>query len=181
MYKKILIILSMLLFLCSCAKQPGAIISESEAVTGPAPTEKTESLIAVYVCGQVLSPGLYYIPSDARVQDAIDAAGGLGAEASLSTVNPAAYVQDGDKIYIPSEAEVLSASLNDAEQSDGRVNINTATKEELMTLPGIGESKADSIISYRDEHGGYTSVEEIKNISGIKDGVFQKIKDMIKV
>lgn len=181
MLKKIVICFLLVLSFCACDNTKGEIILESELAVDTFTTENSKDEIAVFVCGQVCHAGLYYIPSGSRVQDAIDAAGGLSEEASLETINPASYVNDGDKIYVPSKAEVISEKYAIEEADDGRININTASKEELMTLPGIGESKADSIIEYRNEHGGYNSIEEIKNITGIKDGVFQKIKDLIHV
>lgn len=136
--------------------------------------------IGVYVCGEVMSPGIYYFEANARIEDAIEAAGGITVKASLDSMNLAEYLKDCDKVYVPAIGEETGAN-EETEEADKRVDINKASLDELMTLPGIGQSKAQSIIDYREEHGAYTGIEEIKNISGIKAGVFEKIKDLIKV
>lgn len=133
----------------------------------------------VYICGAVEEPGVYELSEDSRVFDAIAAAGGLSEDASEDSVNQAEPVTDGQMIRIPTQQEEWEAMQN--EEQDPRLNLNSATVEELMALPGIGESKAESIVSYREEHGGFSSIEELMNISGIKDGVFDKIKGKIRV
>ena len=150
----------------------------------------------VYVCGQVLKPGVYELAGESRVCDAIEAAGGPTKDADAQLINQAAQITDGMRIYVPSKEETASVDRfagNPAEPSAGtdigvsgsegagKVNINTASKEELMTLAGIGESKASSIIEYREQHGSFSSIEDIMNIRGIKEGVFEKIKDQITV
>ena len=150
----------------------------------------------VYVCGQVLKPGVYELTGENRVCDAIEAAGGPTKDADAQLINQAAQITDGMRIYVPSKEETESVDRfagNPAEPSagsdigvsgsegTGKVNINTASKEELMTLAGIGESKASSIIEYREQHGRFSSIEDIMNIRGIKEGVFEKIKDQITV
>ena len=150
-------------------------------------TSVEEESIAVHVCGQVKKPGVYTLAKGARVSDAIDAAGGLAKEAAGDFINQAQKVEDEQQVYVPSQEEakespkeVQQETSNDSHlENKGLVNINQATKEELMTLPGIGEAKADMIISYREEHGRFATIGEIKNISGIKDGVYNKICDLI--
>lgn len=143
-----------------------------------------EAYVAVYVCGAVNEPAVYYLNKGALKQDALDAAGGFAEGAATAYVNLAEQVTEGEKIYFP-YAEELTESLLLTEGSgkdaeiDGKINLNTATIGELMTLPGIGESKAAAIIQYREEHGAFKSPEDIKKISGIKDGVYDKIKDFI--
>ncbi|HEX3077486.1 MAG TPA: helix-hairpin-helix domain-containing protein [Lachnospiraceae bacterium] len=149
-----------------------------------------EAVIFVHVCGQVKKAGVYKISKDSRVSDAIEAAGGLTKKAAGDAINQAQKVNDGERIYIPSQKEVEAgkvtyetngnnASSTEQQTNSKLININKATKEELMSLPGIGESKADMIITYRNEHGAFAKIEDIKNITGIKDGVFQKICDLI--
>ena len=140
--------------------------------------ESEDVCIYVYVCGKVNNPGVVCLKKDARVYEAIEAAGGMTAEAMADAVNQAKPVNDGDMIYIPGVNEEYT--MEEA-FGDGLVNINTASKEELMTLPGIGESKADSIIEYRNSSGGFTVIEDIMQISGIKESAFNKIKEYIKV
>lgn len=171
-------------------------------------TEKTENIetndsqsFVVYVSGYVNNPGVYELSAGSRVIDAIDAAGGYSKEAYDNYLNLASLISDGQMIYVPSEEEVESGSIergvasgadgsgvggvtggNGGGNSSGSgalVNINQASKEELMTLPGIGESKADKIIAYREENGRFSTPEGIMDISGIKDGLYNKIKDKI--
>ena len=179
--------------------------------TGVENTEKTENIetndsqsFVVYVSGYVNNPGVYELSAGSRVIDAIDAAGGYSKEAYDNYLNLASLIADGQMIYVPSEEEVESGSIergvasgadgsgvggvtggngggNGGNSSDSGtlVNINQASKEELMTLPGIGESKADKIIAYREENGRFSTPEGIMEISGIKDGLYNKIKDKI--
>lgn len=155
----------------------------------------------VYVSGEVNKPGVYELSEGMRVIDALKAADGYTEDACEAYLNLASLVCDEQMIYVPSNEEVEQmregeggALLNAqnmtgnnggnetlAVDSNGKVNINTATKEELMTLPGIGESKADKIISFRESNGRFSSIEGIMEISGIKDGLFNKIKDRISV
>lgn len=143
-------------------------------------TDRPEKIF-VYVCGAVDRPGVYELPSGSRVYEAVALAGGMTADASETAVNQAEELIDGMQVYLPTKEEETAAFTAAAEADDGLVNINTADADLLMTLPGIGESKALSIISYREEHGAFSDISELKNITGIKDGVFTKIKDRIKI
>ena len=148
-------------------------------------SEKTEKgTIFLHVCGEVVNPGVYELPEGSRIFEAIKAAGGMKEEAAIQYLNQAAIAKDGQQIYVPSVKEVQSENEAEATQKpeeDGKVNLNTASKEELMTLSGIGEAKADAIIRYREEHGKFQNPEEVMEIEGIKEGVFNKIKDQIKI
>lgn len=157
----------------------------------------------VYVCGAVASPGVYPIDQGMRVFEAIALAGGFTPDADQEWLNQAQPVQDGQRLYVYSKEEVIQMeqegttagpsgedalgnavlipSPDTAEEGNGKININTADQAALMTLPGIGEAKAEAVIRYRTEHGNFTSIEEIQNISGIKTAVFSKIKDLITV
>lgn len=132
--------------------------------------------VYVYVCGCVSAPGVYPLDVGARICDALEAAGGVTEDGRPEALNQAECIVDGQTIYVPSMNEV-----GNLEVDDGLVDINQADKATLMTLPGIGESKADLIIQYREEHGNFESVEDLMDIPGIKQGVFDKIKDSIKV
>lgn len=166
--------------------------------------EETAAFVCVYVCGEVAAPGIYYLPEGARIFDAVKAAGGTLPEAAEDILNLAQTAEDGMKIRIPSEAEVKAAggageapdlqgiaetsglyvSGSDPKGnggSSGKVNLNTASKEELMTLPGIGESRAEKIIAWRTEHGGFQSAKDIMKVSGIKEKAYEKLKDRITV
>ncbi|MBQ6392956.1 MAG: ComEA family DNA-binding protein [Eubacterium sp.] len=140
-------------------------------------TGSDDHWIYVHVCGCVKNPGLYRLKEGSRIDAAIRAAGGFSKEADEKSVNLALPVKDGTQI------EVLSASVSEEKNSsrDSRINLNLAQKEDLMTLNGIGENRALAIIAYREEHGGFSSVEELKEVEGIGDGIYQKIKNAIKI
>ena len=131
--------------------------------------------IYVHVCGEIQNPGVYELGVGSRVYEAIEAAGGLTEDAATEGINQAKLLEDGQQLLIPSIHQM------EVPVDDGKININQASKEELMTLSGIGEAKADAIIRYREAHGGFQSPEELMEIEGIKEGVFQKVKDQIKV
>ena len=133
----------------------------------------------VQVVGAVNKPGVYELESDSRIFQAILMAGGLREDADESSLNQAQKISDGMKLEIKTKDEVQSSAQNSP--NDGKVDINTADASTLMTLPGIGESKANSIIKYRESKGRFNSCEDLKNITGIKDGVYNKIADSIKV
>lgn len=148
--------------------------------------------VTVYVCGAVNRAGVYRLPGQPRVIDAIEAACGMNESADRDFINQAMLIEDGQKIYIPTREE--TAKMDDASKmgdmavydgsaeaggKDDKVNINTADAAELMTLPGIGEAKAALIIEYRTGSGGFKAIEDIMNISGIKEGMYNRIKDKI--
>ena len=138
-----------------------------------------DRVIYVYVCGAVINPGVYELPEGSRVEAALLLAGGFDQDAAESFVNLAAVLQDGEKVYFPTEQEVRQETV--FSEKDGRVNINLASVEELCSLPGIGESRAADIVAYREKQGGFKACEDIMKVSGIKESVFQKIQDKIKV
>lgn len=160
--------------------------SGEEAGTKEEGTAKN-STIFVYVCGAVNRPGVYELKADARVYEAIACAGGTRADAAADIVNQAQKMTDGERVYIPTQEEVRAGmipaeeGITDDTQAGEKININTASKEELMTLPGIGASRADAILAYRKTNGPFQAAEELMNVEGIKEGVFDKIKDGITV
>lgn len=192
-----------LLLACGCRKEadPAVLdevqISETEdrekedADAAPATEEVKEGTqketICVFVCGQVTEPGVYELPEGSRVYQAVAAAGGFLDTAAADWLNQAEPIQDGQKIYVPTleEAGAMTteqgASGTSGEGTDGRVNLNTASREELMTLTGIGEKKADAIIQYRESQGGFQSVDELMQVEGIKEATYNKIKDKIAI
>ncbi|WP_312445180.1 helix-hairpin-helix domain-containing protein [Lacrimispora sp.] len=169
--------------------------------TGPAALEAAEGSLGsageetvlpfyVHICGEVVSPGVYELKEGSRVFQAIEKAGGVTDQAAAEYLNMAEQVKDGMKIVVPGKEEVEAAKARgefslQAEASSNvqktKVNLNTATKEELMTLRGVGEAKANDILKYRESHGGFQKIEDIMKISGIKDAAFQKIKEDITV
>lgn len=146
---------------------------------------KTE--IYVYVSGCVKNPGVYRLGADSRIYQAVDAAGGMTKKADRQACNLAGVLQDEMHIHIPSkeedggsQKETDMASGSETGQSP-QININTASKEELMTLSGIGEVKAEAIIAYRQSHGAFSQVSDLMKVDGIKEGSYEKIQDSICV
>ena len=154
-----------------------------EAAAEPTETEISsadEEQICVHVCGQVCQPGVVMLPAGSRVWEAVEAAGGLAEDAQDTAVNLAAVLQDGQKLYIPAIGESVEEEVSDT-ADDGRVNLNTADAGRLQTLSGIGASRAADILSYREAHGGFRTIEEIMQVPGIKESIYEKIKDKITV
>jgi len=160
-------------------------IAETSSTNLKAIEPNTElAKICVYVCGCVINPGVFELNENMRVYQAIEMAGGMTEYANYNYLNMAEYLIDGQKIYVPDMNENLSSqvSLQTLDDSSNTlININSATKDQLMTLPGIGESRADDIISYRTTNNKFETIEDIKKVSGIKDAAFNKIKDLIVV
>lgn len=151
----------------------------------PAPTA---SPILVHVVGAIQQPGVYPLSRESRLQDAIQAAGGFRSDADQNVVNLAARLKDGDKVTIPVIGEIAAPSppISQPERSGssislGLIDLNTATLEELQTLPGIGETRAKDILQYRDVHGGFTSIEELLEVKGIGPATFEDLKDLVTV
>ena len=201
--------------LCGCAeKQDAAEELEEFTLEGESDVEKNSSnsktesekgsqggtdaeeglpeTLYVHVCGAVNAPGVYELRTDARIYEALEAAGGMTEDAAADWINQAEALSDGERIYVPSQEEAeesaqsVSGQWADPNGNAGgsvsdKININTATKEELMTLSGIGASKAESILKYRQEHGNFQSIEDLKKIEGFKKRVFNNKKDDITV
>lgn len=145
-----------------------------------------KSDVYVYICGAVYYPGVYRLEKDARVFEAIALAGGLCEDACLEAINQAQQVQDGQRIVVPTRSQWEKEGADfDTESAatagDALVNINTADVSKLCELSGIGEAKAEAIIKYRQENGNFSSVDEIKNVTGIGEGLFNRIRDKIKI
>ena len=175
----------------------------SEAVSDK---EMQQAMIYVDVCGAVANPGVFQLAAGSRVFQAIEAAGGYLPEAALTCVNRAGVLTDGQQLYILTQEEMERQGVDPAEmagasdgqmngsagtgqntgmtaqvQQDNRININTADEAQLTTLTGIGATRAQAIIAYREENGPFAAIEDIMNVQGIKEGTFAKIKDEIVV
>ncbi len=145
----------------------------------------TPGEIGVHVVGAVVNPGVYFLRQGSRVEDALEAAGGPTEEADLVRVNLAKRVYDEEQIYVPRLGEenppLSPPSTSSGGQVGGKININTATAAELDTLPGIGPVLAQRIIDYRKANGPFAAIEDIKNVQGIGEGIFEEIKELIFV
>jgi competence protein ComEA len=180
----------------------GVILLASQPPRGNAITllpPPTPIPIQVHINGEVKSPGVYALPSESRVQDAISAAGGFTAQADDTSLNLAASLQDGSQIQVPNQTQAEAplqtseftsnvpknpskpTTPSEAPPSVILININTASLEELETLSGIGPVTAEKIIAFREENGAFTSIEEIQKVSGIGPATYDKIKAFITV
>lgn len=172
----------------------------ASAVTGNLPDssgrpegqQEAQTEYAVYICGEVKHPGVYRFTQAARVCDVVDAAGGFTKNAAAASVNQARYITDGEQIEILSRRQLQKSNgqtqgnsspenSNSMIQDSGKINLNTATEAELMTLSGVGQSKAKAVIDYRTQNGLFGAIEDIMQVPGIKEGVFNQIKDSITV
>ena len=154
----------------------------SEVQNTPVTESSTEPIkIYVHICGEVNNPGVYELAEGSRIFEAVEAAGGFTEEAAQASLNLAQVISDEEQIVILTQDEAAEKARMEREQAAGIVNLNTASKEQLMTLTGIGESRAEDIIRYRKESGGFQNIEEIMRVPGIKESAYLKIKDSITV
>lgn len=162
-------------------------IFRSETDFGEEEKADPKGEIYVHITGAVKKPGVYIFEKKPRVIEVVEKAGGFKKNAATSGINQAELVEDGTQIVIKNRGDMKTSEGNPLgqeqpeQEKSGLIDINTATKEQLMTLGGIGESKAMAIIAYREEHGKFKKIEDIMNITGIKNGVFDKIKSQIRV
>lgn len=186
----VLIFCALFLVLFGCGEKPDLILQETslaQETLSEQETEKQQSQnIFVYICGEVKNPGVYELPSGSRIYQLVEKAGGMKKKADAGAVNLAEALMDGQMIRIPGQSEpgqqtVSAASESMGSGTDGKININTASREQLMTLAGIGETKADQIIAYRTDNGAFQKIEDIMQVAGIKEGLFEKIKECITV
>lgn len=167
------------------------ISEQGEQTEGSGSSTTAETKVFVHVTGEVAFPGIYELPSGSRVSEAIEAAGGLTEKADDTSINLARSLTDGEQIIVATHQEgapQTSASQGNTGQGNaavrsgtGKININTASTDELMELDGVGEATAEKIIAYRQEHGSFSTIEEIKEVSGIGDKKFEAMKDSITV
>lgn len=158
-----------------------SIFVESEEVVN---ISNNVNEIVVEIKGEVVNPNIYWMREDSIIQDLIDKAGGLTSNAEISGINRAELLSNHSSIIIPNKNSNESSSIDikeNVQNKDGKININTANESELDSLPGIGKSKAEAIIKYREDNGKFKSIEDIKNVSGIGESAFEKIKEKITI
>jgi competence protein ComEA len=176
--------------------QPSTVASSTSTsavggeTAGPAASSQPSTApdLVVDICGAVARPGVYRLPAGARVCDLLGAAGGATSQAELSAVNLAAKLTDGQQVAVPKHGEAAVATTAGGSGGAGGtsapaapVNLNLATVEQLDALPGVGPSTAQKIVDYRTANGGFRSVEDLKNVSGIGDAKFASLKDLVTV
>lgn len=172
-------------------------INDTQESEEEEPPNDYKKYIYIHLCGAVKHPEVYQVEEGSRLVELIKLAGGLSEEAAGDYINQASLVEDGQRIYIPTRDEIeesekqgliLGGIMTEAKKDvkadrieDTRIDINKADATELMTLPGIGQAKASSILEHRNTKGEFKSIEELMNVSGIKEGMFRKISSFIKV
>ncbi len=161
--------------------------TQSAAVAASESVQPIEQIV-IHIVGEVNRPGVFTMDKGSRLYEAVELAGGFTEAANQEGINLAQELLDGSQYIIPSESGELIINKNDGEQAvgyasenDGKVNINTADKQELQTLPGVGEVLAERIVAYRTEHGKFKNISELLNVDGIGEGKFQSIKDKVFV
>lgn len=181
-----------LLLACGTVRETSGIVTflgEQESVSASVPPmagsyaeqEEEAQTVFVHICGEVVYPGVYEVPAGSRLFDVLVLAGGFTEEAAVNSVNMAGQAVDGMQVVVPSLTEAEKAAEEKAQEKNGLVNINTAPEAELCTLAGIGPSRAAAIIAYREAHGGFSSIEEIMQVDGIKSATYEKLKNKIYV
>ena len=166
---------------------------KSRKVSKKDDSEPVETKISVYVCGCVKNPGVYELKEGSRIKDAIEAAGGMTDAAHQTCLNQALKIADEDVIRVPTQESGedilileegerdMCRAMAEAGLEPTGIDINSADKNTLMTLPGIGESKAEAIIAYRKKHNGFSAKEDLMEVSGIGPGVYEKLEERITV
>lgn len=201
------LLLAVLLLFAGCTKKEELLLLREESASlddgkegteespdvpdAAAPAKKEPAVIYVHVCGAVVQSGVYELEAGSRVYEAVQAAGGFAEGADENYVNQAQELEDGIRLVIPTLEEAAKARAgelsgeavqeNAANDSDCRININTASEAKLCEIPGIGATRAAAIAAYRESHGGFQKPEDIMKVSGIKEGMYEKIKDSISV
>ena len=176
----------------SSSKQSSQSLSEASSQSKTEGSEKVKSKVTVDVKGAVVNPGVYTLKAGARLTDVIQEAGGMTEDAHGKSVNLAASLSDEEVIYVANKDENVSVldqtgtgQVSDkggqAVSKDGKINLNTATSEQLQTISGIGAKRAEDVIAYRESHGGFQSVDDLKNVSGIGDKTLDKIRESLYV
>lgn len=177
----------MLIILALAAVGIGALLGRSPAPSVPpttgsmGPTASSEAdLVRVHVSGLVRSPGVVDLPAGSIVADAIDAAGGLRSDADLSSLNLAAAVGDGDLVLVPGPGVETSTGPAAVTGGGGLVSLSTAPASELETLPGVGPVLAERIVSFREDSGGFDSVDDLLEVPGIGEAKLSAIRDLVR-
>ena len=197
----IIVVVALFVFIVRTGDNEGRFTSSTSIASSEEATETSSDIVICDVSGAVKSPQVVELEKGARIGDAIDKAGGLTAKADISNINRAAVVNDGDKILIPeagqssqsdsqisTDPQTTNEPLNSPDKgidnnqsASGKININSADSATLQQINGIGPVTADKIIEYRKTNGGFTKIEDLKNVNGIGDKTFEKMKDYVTI
>ena len=186
MFRKSLLILLVLALAVLCGTMYGYYGEQQTIALDPAGIEQVEAkrAVTVYVCGEVKKPGLVTLTEGQRVADAVNAVGGVIETADIDRINMAALLEDGMQVRVPMrivDAEGRSKSAGIGKNAEGQINLNTATEKELQELPGIGSAISARIVEYREEHGDFQNIEDVKQVRGIGNAKFEKLKDKVTI
>ena len=153
-----------------------------QAATRPAASPQVASLLVVHLSGEVIAPGVYRLPVGARIDDALKAAGGPTGSGDVHRLNLAARLADGQQIVVPKRVDsVSSGPVPSSSPTPGRVNLNVAGVAELDRLPGVGPVTAQRIVAYREQHGPFSQVEQLRDAKLVNAATFEKIKDLVEI
>lgn len=187
--KRLLAVGVMVMLFCSGCSTTAGVSNSEEALVFSGTDRQWEQMtpreeveyIKVFVCGAVVTSCVAELPMGSRVEDALEAAGGFTQEASREYLNLARHLTDGEKLYFPTRQEAEALLWQEELARSGLVDINRANISQLCTLPGIGESRAEDIIAYREEQGPFSSVEELQKVGCITESIYDKLADKITV
>ena len=186
MFKKSLLILLVLALAALGGTMYGSYAGQ-QAITldeGTRENAAAPRTVVVYVTGEVKKPGLVTLTEGQRVADAVNAVGGVIETADIDRINMAALLEDGMQVRVPMrivDAEGRSKSAGIGKNAEGQINLNTATEKELQELPGIGPAISARIVEYREEHGDFQNIEDVKQVRGIGNAKFEKLKDKVTI
>lgn len=175
--KLMIVFILLSIAMIACDETKGESVSLEEISSDDLVDSDERKTIFVHVCGAVQKEGVYELPEESRVYELIELAGGFRNDAAKESINQATTLEDGMQLYVPTTDEVKESQSG----KNSKINLNKASKEQLMTLPGVGEAKAETILQYRNDHGPFRKIEDIMNVTGIKEALFSKIKELITV
>jgi competence protein ComEA len=180
--------ISLLVFLVRRPEPPRVVVQQAaqqgaqQVATRPAASPQVTSVLIVHLSGEVIAPGVYRLPVGARIDDALKAAGGPTGEGDIHRLNLAARLADGQQIVVPKRIDpILAGIAQAASPTPGRVNLNMASVAELDRLPGVGPVTAQRIVAYREQHGPFSRVEQLRDAKLVSAATFEKIKDLVGI
>jgi competence protein ComEA len=162
--------------------EPPRVVVQQPASTRPAASPLVPALLVVHLSGEVIAPGVYRLPVGARIDDALKAAGGPTLDGDINRLNLAARLADGQQIVVPKRLDPILSTIPDLPSpTPARVNLNMASVAELDRLPGIGPVTAQRIVAYREQHGPFTGVDQLRQANLVNAATFEKIKDLVSI
>jgi competence protein ComEA len=174
------IVVSLAVLFIRRPEPPRLVVQQPVARAAASP--QVTSLLVVHLSGEVIAPGVYRLPVGARIDDALKAAGGPTNEGDIHRLNLAARLADGQQIVVPRRVDPLLAGVASvASPTPGRVNLNTAAVAELDRLPGVGPVTAQRIVAYREAHGPFLQIEQLRSAKLVNSATFEKIKDLVDI